>query len=65
MHEVSWDSVAANGATGKIMRADCSDAEGRPVIVLRCRFENEFKDHEANLRHFKYQIEMAARYDHI
>jgi hypothetical protein len=62
IHELSWDSVAANGSTGKIMRGACTDKEGRPVLLMRCRYENEFKDHMANLQHFKYQMEMVTRY---
>jgi hypothetical protein len=37
----------------------------RPVLILRTSRETNFHEHAANIRHFAYQMEIAARYEAI
>jgi hypothetical protein len=37
-HEVTWDDVAEDGATGKQFVMEHLDKHGRPVVVMRPRY---------------------------
>lgn len=58
-HEITWDSVAKEGETGKMFRCGV-DREGRPIVVMRPARENT-KDHEGQIRFLVYNIESAIR----
>jgi hypothetical protein len=57
---ITWDSVAAEGATGKTYRLQARDRRGRPVLCLRPGKENT-KGHEQQIRHLIYNMEIAVR----
>lgn len=62
MHEIRFQDVADQAATGKIMIARSKTHDGRPVLVLRPRHENNTKDQDKNIQHFAYQMESVTRH---
>lgn len=61
MHEISWQEIKGYASTGKVFRVAPRSIDGRPILHLRPRHENQVKDQVANVRHFAYQMEMATR----
>lgn len=56
--EIRWDEVASEGETGKVIRADFHDREGRSVLILRPGRQNT-KEGDKQIRHLVYLVENA------
>lgn len=59
-HEIRWEQVKHESVTGKQMVFDFPDKDGRPIVLMRTRFENT-KEPESQVRFLIYHLEMASR----
>mmetsp|Transcript_29237 Transcript_29237/g.58915 ORF Transcript_29237/g.58915 Transcript_29237/m.58915 type:complete len:268 (-) Transcript_29237:240-1043(-) len=59
VHAITGSMVQSNGAKGKTHVAGC-DTEGRPVLYMRPALEHAKNDHDGNLKHLVYQLELAC-----
>ena len=61
MHKASWHDIRPQALTGKVIRLPMHDKEGRPVVLMRPRKEDQPNAGQANVKHVAYHIEMASR----
>lgn len=54
------EEVRKQSATGKLRVASCVDCDGRPVLVMSPRFENDKGNHEGNLLNLVYHLERVT-----
>lgn len=52
--------IAKEAETGKTVVLPFHDSDGRPIMLLRPRNENNFGGHEGNIMHLVYQLERAV-----
>lgn len=58
-HLITWDTVEHQATTGKQMIMQTRDKGGRPVILMRSRFENS-TDSENQVKFLIYHLERAS-----
>jgi polyribonucleotide 5'-hydroxyl-kinase len=57
---LSYDQVRQEGATGKMQRLRMQDKEGRPVLLMRPRFENT-RQAEGQIQFLTWNVEAMIR----
>lgn len=61
LHTLGWLDIAEQAHSGKVMLAPVPARTGHPVLLFRPRHEHSPGAHEANIRHFTYQMEQITR----
>lgn len=57
-----WKDVEYQNTLGKMYRSPYPAKDGSPIIIMRPSLENQFGDHEGNIKYLVYVLENAANY---
>eukprot|EP00195_Chlamydomonas_chlamydogama_P007148 CAMPEP_0202896822 /NCGR_PEP_ID=MMETSP1392-20130828/5743_1 /ASSEMBLY_ACC=CAM_ASM_000868 /TAXON_ID=225041 /ORGANISM="Chlamydomonas chlamydogama, Strain SAG 11-48b" /LENGTH=277 /DNA_ID=CAMNT_0049582305 /DNA_START=251 /DNA_END=1080 /DNA_ORIENTATION=+ len=59
-HLIRWHDIKAQTVTGKQMIYPVTDKQGRPIVLMRPRFENT-RDQENQIKFLIYNLEIASK----